>query len=184
MSQGSPPIPPDNRILYFGRDREAFGFLSHFYPASITLDGQSWPTVEHYYQAQKSLEPAYQEAIRAAPTPRKAKRLAASPIAPLRLSAQSWFRRHQVLPRPDWQEVKLAVMRRADAAKFSQHTELAARLLATGTAALVEDSPADPFWGIGRDGLGLNWAGRVLMEVREHLRARAGTRSERPNPHL
>lgn len=33
-------IPADNRVLYFGRDREAFRFLSHFHPAAIVLDGE------------------------------------------------------------------------------------------------------------------------------------------------
>jgi N-glycosidase YbiA len=54
-------IPADNRILYFTRDREIFRFLSHFHPAPIVLDGETWPTVEHYYQAQKSAEPAYRQ---------------------------------------------------------------------------------------------------------------------------
>jgi N-glycosidase YbiA len=48
-----PTVPDDNRILYFTRDREAFRFLSHFWPAAIELDGATWPTVEHYYQTQK-----------------------------------------------------------------------------------------------------------------------------------
>jgi predicted NAD-dependent protein-ADP-ribosyltransferase YbiA (DUF1768 family) len=42
-------LPADNRILYFARDRELFGFLSHFHPAPILLDGEVWATVEHYY---------------------------------------------------------------------------------------------------------------------------------------
>ena len=54
-------IPADNRILYFARDRGMFGFLSHFHPAPILLDGEVWPTVEHYYQAQKSFDPAYRQ---------------------------------------------------------------------------------------------------------------------------
>jgi N-glycosidase YbiA len=62
-------------------------------------------------------------------------------------------------------------MRRTDLTKFSQHPDLATLLLATGDAELIEDSPFEPFWGIGLDGTGLNWAGRVLMEVREQLRA-------------
>ena len=163
-------IPEDNRILYFEREQELFGFLSHFHPAPILLDGEVWPTVEHYYQAQKSSEPAYRQAIREATTPGKAKRLAAQPTAPRRVSAQSWFRKNGVLPRPDWHEVKLNIMRRADFAKFTQHPHLAELLLATGTAELIEDSPTEPYWGIGPDGKGENWAGRVLMEVREQLR--------------
>jgi ribA/ribD-fused uncharacterized protein len=165
-------IPADNRILYFGRDRETFGFLSHFHPSPIVLDGETWPTVEHYYQTQKSFDPAYRDAIRASTSPGRAKRLAAPPKAPRRVSAQSWFRRHGVLPRPDWHEAKLDIMRRADLAKFTQNPALAELLLATGDAELVEDSPTEPFWGIGPDGQGLNWAGRVIMEVREELQRR------------
>lgn len=163
-------IPEDGRILYFGRDREAFGFLSHFHPSPIELDGERWPTVEHFYQAQKSADPDYREAIRAAVGPGIAKRLAAPPDAPRKVSAQSWFRRTGNLPRGDWHEVKLDLMRRADGAKFQQNPDLGRLLLATGEAELVEDSPFEPFWGIGQDGHGLNWAGRVLMEVRARLR--------------
>jgi ribA/ribD-fused uncharacterized protein len=163
-------IPADNRILYFERDRGLFGFLSHFHPSPILLDGEAWPTVEHYYQAQKCPDPAYRQAIREATTPGRAKRLAAPPDAPRRVSAQSWFRKSGVPLRPDWHEAKLSIMRRADRAKFSQHPNLAALLLATGDAELVEDSPSEPYWGIGPDGRGGNWAGRVLMEIREELR--------------
>ena len=165
-----PNLPVDGRILYFSRDRAAFGFLSHFHPAAIELDGESWRTVEHYYQAQKSDHPDYRAAIRAAVSPGIAKRLAAPPAAPRRISQQSWFRKNRALPRADWHEVKLDIMRRADSAKFTQHAELAALLLATGEATLIEDSPREPFWGTGPDGNGHNWAGRVLMEIRDDLR--------------
>jgi ribA/ribD-fused uncharacterized protein len=162
----TPALPGDNRILFFARDREAFDFLSNFHPAPILLDGETWPTVEHFYQAQKSADPAYRDATRHAGTPGRAKRLAAQPTAPRRVSQQSWFRTHGVLPRPDWHEVKLEIMRRAVAAKFGQHQDLARLLLTTGDAELVEDSPTEPYWGTGPDGSGLNWLGRVLTEVR------------------
>jgi len=57
-------------------------------------------------------------------------------------------------------------MRQADLAKFSQHPDLLNGLLTTGNAELIEYSPWDAFWGTGRNGQGLNWAGRILMEVR------------------
>lgn len=161
----APPIPDDGRILYFARDRAAFGFLSHFHPSPIALDGEAWPTVEHYYQTQKSFDPDYRAAIRATWGPGRAKRAAATRGSGWR-AQQSWFLRTGASPRPDWDEVKLEVMRKADWAKYDQNPELAAALLATGEAELIEDSRAEPFWGVGRDGLGLNWAGRVLMEVR------------------
>lgn len=165
-------VPSDNRILYFGRDREGFRFLSHFHPSPIVIDGENWPTVEHYYQAQKSADPDYKAAIRAAVHPGLAKRLAAPPSAPRRISQNSWFRKTGRLPRADWHDVKLDIMRRADLAKFTQNQDLAAFLLATGDAELIEDSPGEPFWGTGPDGAGLNWAGRVLMEVRALLGSR------------
>lgn len=163
-------VPPDNRILYFGRDRDRFRFLSHFHASPIVIDGEDWPTVEHYYQAQKSANPHYKAAIRAAVHPGLAKRLAAPPSAPRRISQNSWFRKNDQQPRPDWHNVKLDIMRRADHAKFTQNADLARLLLATGEAELVEDSPGEPFWGTGPDGAGFNWAGRVLMEIRTQLR--------------
>jgi N-glycosidase YbiA len=164
-------LPPDNRVLYFNRDRQLFRFLSHFWPAPIELDGEIWATVEHFYQAQKSFDPAYRDAIRHAKSPGTAKRLAAAPGASRRIARASWFRRYGQLPRDDWDIVKLEVMRQGDWAKFTQHPDLAAQLLATGDATLIEDAPIDAFWGTGPDGNGLNRAGRVLMEVRERLAA-------------
>jgi ribA/ribD-fused uncharacterized protein len=164
-------IPPDLRILYYSRDRETFGFFSHFHAALIVVEGEKWPTVEHYYQAQKSLDRLYHHAIRNAPTPGAAKRLTAPPAGPRRVSKRSWFRKHGVSPRSDWHEVKLEIMRRGDWAKFTQHSDLTERLLATGEAELIEDSPSEPFWGTDSGGSGLNWAGRVLMEIRIAFRA-------------
>jgi N-glycosidase YbiA len=164
------PIPADGRILYFARDRDQFGFLSHFHASPILLDGELWPTVEHYYQAQKSEDSAYRAAIRAALRPGMAKRLAAHPAAPRRISRDSWFRRNATLPRPDWPEIRLHIMRRADRAKYLQNADLMALLIATGDAELVEDSPGEPFWGTGPDGMGANWAGRILEEIRGDLR--------------
>jgi ribA/ribD-fused uncharacterized protein len=167
---GHPPIPADNRILFYTRDRETFSILSNFARTPIRLARVLWPTVEHFYQAQKSFDPQYRAAILEAPTPGIAKNLGADPALPRRRSRRSWFRRNGSELRQDWEEVKIDVMRRAIAAKFAQHPALAAALRATGTAQLMEDSPVDPFWGTGPDGNGLNWAGRILMEIRDRQR--------------
>ena len=57
-------------------------------------------------------------------------------------------------------------------AKFSQHPELAEKLLATGNAHLEEgNSWGDKVWGtVG--GVGANNLGKILMRVRETLRER------------
>ena len=47
----------------------------------------------------------------------------------------------------------------------------------TGDAEIVEDSAFDTFWGVGGDGTGLNWLGRILMETRTALVAEASANS-------
>ncbi len=46
-------------------------------------------------------------------------------------------------------------------AKFKQHSDLREKLLQTGEAILVEQSPTDSFWGCGADGKGLNLLGQM-----------------------
>lgn len=71
--------------------------------------------------------------------------------------------------RPDWEQVKVVVMRHYVREKFMDHPELAAMLLATGDRELIEGNTwGDTFWGVC-DGQGENHLGRVLMEVRDEL---------------
>lgn len=166
MALVEPALPADGRILFFRRDRETFGFLSNFFPAPIVIDDDPWPTVEHFYQAQKSLDPDYRLAIRSVATPGHAKRLGTAPDVRGWRSRQSWFRRNGQMQRADWLDIRLDVMRRAVTAKFEQNAPLARQLLATKGAELIEDSRFDAYWGVGPRGDGTNWLGRVLMEVR------------------
>ena len=99
--------------IHFYHASDPYGFLSNFAPAPIVLDGMTWPTTEHYFQAQKFLDPASQSAIRNAATAGEAKKLG-------RTSGQG-FRR-------DWDEVRDAVMLAALRAKFTQHRDLRAGL--------------------------------------------------------
>jgi ribA/ribD-fused uncharacterized protein len=69
-------------------------------------------------------------------------------------------------------------MREAVRAKFTQHPELLALLLATGDAHLVEHTANDSYWGDGGDGSGNNMLGRILMQLRDGLRQGGPARSE------
>jgi ribA/ribD-fused uncharacterized protein len=112
-------------------------------------------------------------AIRTCTTPGLAKRLAATPAAGAR-DRESWFidsEQADAAPRLDGGQERH--LRRADIAKYAQNPDFAARLLATEDVEIVEDAPNDAYWGIGSDGAGENWAGRILMEVRQFLRAGA-----------
>jgi ribA/ribD-fused uncharacterized protein len=150
---------PDCEPIGFYSSASAYHELSNFSPHGFSLDGACWPTVEHYFQAQKfPSHPDYQERIRLARTPRDAKRLGRSRQVPLRA---------------DWEAVKDDVMRQALRAKFLAHPELTALLLATGERELVENAPTDYYWGRGRTGTGKNRLGSLLMELRALLRAGA-----------
>jgi N-glycosidase YbiA len=143
-------------IRFFSRDSK-FAALSNFAPYGFEVDGVKWPTVEHYFQAQKFTSPsseAHRERIRNSNSPRQAKALGQSRSQPIR---------------PDWDAVREDVMRTALRAKFTQPA-LRTLLLSTGDRPLVEDSPYDRYWGTGKDGRGKNRLGALLMELRCRLR--------------
>ncbi len=142
------------RIEFYHEWETDYGFLSNFAAAPVQIDGVLWPTTEHFYQAQKFHAPTWREQIRQAATPGLAKELAWSPDA---------------ARRDDWDAVRDDVMLIALRAKFSQHADLRARLLATGNAHLAEHTVNDRYWGDGGDGSGVNRLGQLLMQVRGEL---------------
>ena len=143
-------------VIHFFGVRCEHAFCSNFAPYPVTIDGVTWPTSEHYYQAQKFTDPAFRESIRAAVTPGQAKRMS----------------RSKTQPRVDaWEAVRDEAMYRVVRAKFAQHAEIRAALLATGEAQLVEHCQRDAYWGDAGDGSGQNMLGRILMRVREEMRS-------------
>jgi N-glycosidase YbiA len=145
-------------MIHFFDESAAYGFLSNFAACPIYLDGALWPTTEHFYQAMKyaGLDNAYAEAVRCAPSPLLAKQITRDPAHP---------------PRADWDVVRDAVMLRALRAKFGQHAQCRAWLLATGDATLIEHTPNDAYWADGPDGNGRNTLGTLLMQVRRECMA-------------
>lgn len=142
--------------IHFYSTGGEYGCFSNFYRSPIQLDGATWPTTEHYFQAQKFVDAAIQASIRRASTPSQAARMGRDRNNPLRR---------------DWENVKVDVMRRAVLAKFTQHDDLWAILLGTGDATIVEHTEKDSYWGDGGDGSGKNMLGRILMEVRAKLQS-------------
>jgi|ERR1041384_52886 ribA/ribD-fused uncharacterized protein len=123
--------------------------LGNYSSCVVFYHGHAYQSVEHAYQAQKSLDPAIQKMIRDQPTPATAKKLART-----------------VALRPDWDAVKIPLMRTLLLEKFSQEPERSV-LLSTGDEELIEGNWwHDTFWGQCPLGTGENWLGRLLMEVR------------------
>jgi ribA/ribD-fused uncharacterized protein len=124
-------------------------FLSNFYSSPISYGGRNYPTVEHLFQALKSLNDIDRDMIASAPTPREAKRLG-----------------RQVALRGDWEQVKFSVMKLAVQLKFDSHPDLRSRLIETGDAILIEGNTwGDQVWGVF-NGEGLNLLGELLMILR------------------
>jgi ribA/ribD-fused uncharacterized protein len=146
-------------VIHFYSTQGEYGCFSNFSRHPIHLKGKSWPTSEHFFQAQKFQGTAHEEEVRLAKTPTIAARMGRDRKRPLR---------------PDWEKVKDAVMREAVLAKFTQHDDLRAVLLGTGDAVLVEHTENDSYWGDGGDGSGLNRLGQMLMSVRDELRQAGG----------
>lgn len=127
-------------------------FLSNFSPSPLEVDGQSYATVEHAFQALKTENPTEQEIVRNARTPGQAKKLG-----------------RRVTLRADWNTARVGVMKMLLEKKFSDKV-LRSELLATGDAELVEGNYwNDRFWGVCR-GSGENWLGKLLMEIRSSIR--------------
>ena len=89
--------------------------------------------------------------------------------------------RRRLYSRPDFDDIKVEVMRWCLRLKLAQHwVQFGKLLLSTGSAALVEASPRDWFWGSppakGQPSVlrGSNHLGRLLSELREQLRGAAG----------
>lgn len=145
-------------MISFYVPNDEYGFLCNFSAHGFMLDDRYWPTVEHYFQAQKFAGTEHEERIRVSRTPKQAKNLGQDRELPLRA---------------DWEEARVEVMRAALRAKFTTHADLQKALLATGDEELVENAPTDYFWGCGKLGTGQNTLGKLLMETRAALRTMA-----------
>lgn len=180
----APPLPPDDHttpiVAFSGRYR----FLSNFYAVEIQHrlrwaddDFVDWVfrSVEHAYQASKAQDVHQAVRIRRMTTPADARRVGKS-----------------IALRPDWDQMRIPVMRELVRVKFGTHPALAEALCASGDRELVEGNTwGDRFWGAtvpirlaepltttlpiwksAADGIlvGENWLGKILMERRAVLR--------------
>ena len=134
-----------------------YAFLSNFYPSPFIHDGIEYPTVEHFFQAAKTLDIQKRKAIAAAKTPGLAKRMGRS-----------------VQLRSDWEKVKVYYMELGLRLKFA-NKDLAKKLLATGDEELIEGNWwCDQTWGSCNCPKhirtpGRNLLGMLLMELRKEL---------------
>jgi ribA/ribD-fused uncharacterized protein len=128
--------------------------FSNFIMAEVELDGVTYPTVEHAYQAAKSMDPDVRDQIMACEKPGQAKKMGT-----------------KVDLRPDWEEVKVGIMDKLLRQKFSPGSKFYDELMETGRDEIVEwNTWHDTFWGKctceSCGGHGANILGKLLMAIR------------------
>ena len=134
-------------------------FLSNFAHRPIIIKGKTWVTVEHIFQAAKTLDENIREQIRLAPTPGIAKQMG-----------------RKVHLRSDWEQIKQDIMLKSVRLKFRLSPGLKEQLLSTKDAVLIEGNTwHDNVWGDCRcskcqEIKGENLLGQILMQVREELK--------------
>lgn len=150
------------KIGFFIRE-EPYGFLSNFDRTPIKIMVRwgtvTYPTNEHYYQAQKANCEEVHNWIAFAPHARLAM------VMGRQLEHNKYLKDKYMVT--GWDNRKQGVMLAGLRVKFKNKT-LREKLLATGDAVLYENNPEDPYWGIG-DGTGESWLGKLLMQVRTEI---------------
>lgn len=144
--------------------------FSQWYQAPFELDGDRYPTAEHYMMAAKARlfqDEETRAKVLAAPTPGAAKALGRSVAN---------------FVEADWLAQRFDIVCRANVAKFGQNPALRDFLVGTGAHVLVEASPVDRIWGTGlaaddprsqdpNQWEGPNLLGFALMQARLQLQA-------------
>ncbi len=134
---------------FFGEYR----FLSNFWTCSIPWNGWMFASTEHAYQASKAKNPQHMSKF----------------IKSTLSAGQAKALGRRVKLREDWEVVKDPIMYELLVIKFTHHPKLAAKLMATWKAELIEGNTwGDRYWGVCK-GEGLNKLGNMLMAIREKL---------------
>ncbi|MCO5071101.1 MAG: NADAR family protein [Rhizobiaceae bacterium] len=155
VPEGCHGLDTPERVCFYEQD---FYVLSNFSSFAIEWKGLNFNTSEAAYHWEKfdAFRPSVAAVIRSAPSAHEAFKIA---------------ERNKHLRRPDWDEVKVDIMRDILRAKADQHEYVRRKLLATGDRELVENSWRDDFWGWGPNRDGKNMLGKLWMEVRAELRS-------------
>ncbi len=129
-----------------------YRFLSNFEPCDVLFDGIIYPSSENAYQAAKSLDIEVRKKF-------------------VGINSTESKKLGKIVEiRPDWNNIKLDIMYSIVFDKFTRNSKLGDQLIETGDKYLEETNYwKDTFWGVC-NGVGKNWLGRILMDVREQIR--------------
>lgn len=167
-------LDTDTQVFFYEQD---FYVLSNFSAFQLLWNGIIFPTSEHAYHWEKFNVAAefrrgyhgqVQSLIRCASSAHAAFKIGQEPM---------W----QPYRRQDWSTARIGIMSALLRAKVEQHEYVQRKLLATGDRELIEDSWRDDFWGWGPNRDGRNMLGKLWMQIRDEIRARADANAS-PSP--
>ena len=156
------------KVIGFHNPDEPYGYLSNWYLADFTLDGQRFSSLEQYMMYQKAQ--LFQDSKRAAQI------LATDNVGKIKALGRAVEHYDDIV----WNGLRQLIVYEGLLEKFTQNEELKEKLLATRDALLAECAMQDKIWGIGlsmkderrfdpEEWLGQNLLGFALMRVREKL---------------
>lgn len=129
-----------------------YKFLSNFYLIPIEYEGVIYRSVEHAFQAAKTLDSKQRNIFRQCTTPADAK-----------------YCGRLIKLREDWENVKDDIMYELVKQKFN-NIELKDKLVATGNNLIIEgNNHGDCYWGVCNN-VGENHLGKILMRVRNEIK--------------
>lgn len=163
--------PEEEPVLFFGAD-ESKGEYRNFSNMSdhpIEIDGETYKSVEHYFQAMKAKQfedtEIYTKIVNAKTTK----------------AAKALGKKVKNFSKEVWDSKRDEVMEHGVKAKFVQHPELRKQLLETNTKIIGEADARNTYWGIGTSissdkskkpskWRGQNKLGKILMSLRTMFR--------------
>ncbi len=190
------PVEGELQVRFYDKG-QPFEEFSNFHPAPINIGGVTWPTSEHYFQAQKFTgSPVDDQSARAV-----RQRVVYDTMSTLKTPRESFEMAKTYVgdQRPDWEQMKELFMLHGVRAKFTTHRGLQQKLIDTGNARLVEATENDVYWGVNnsRDrkpvasrgkwyayGQGMDRLGVILEHVRSELVNERRTGAYVPNNNL
>lgn len=146
----------DANIIRFYRANGPYKEFTNLFKREIEFEGRTFACSEYAYGYGKFRDKTIADWVMTAPAPHL--------VSILIHNLFAWDISE------GWAAKKVDRMRQVLEAKFTQHPDLKAKLLATGDKLILEDSKMDSFWGNGKKGTGKNMLGQLLMELRTKLR--------------
>lgn len=145
------------------------GPFSQWFKSEFTLEGEKFTSAEQYMMWKKAMlfeDTEVANAIMRTNNPKEQKALG---------------RKVRGFDKKKWESVCVGYVTKGNYAKFTQNPDLLLELKLQGEREIVEASPYDRIWGIGKhfndDDIedksswkGTNWLGIAIMNVRETLK--------------